>query len=113
MIDGELYLPAEWIADGARRTETGVPANTELATKGDLALVLLQRALASGHWTGRWVTGDAVYGSDSGLRDGMDAAGCWANPGSGAAKSAPAVTKNFLRRVCFKSLPRTVLTPNE
>ena len=77
LIDGELYLPAEWIADEARRTETGVPASTELATKGDLALALLQRALASGHWTGRWVTGDAVYGSDSGLRDGVAAADCW------------------------------------
>ncbi|MDQ2807131.1 MAG: transposase, partial [Chloroflexota bacterium] len=77
LIDGELYLPQAWIDDAARRRETGVPVLTTLATKGDLALWLLERAWASGHWQGRWVTGDAVYGSDSGLRDGVDAAGRW------------------------------------
>ncbi len=77
LIDGELYLPQVWIDDATRRRETGVPVTTALATKGDLALRLLERAWASGHWQGRWVTGDAVYGSDPGLRAGVDATGRW------------------------------------
>ena len=75
LLDGDLYLPQEWIADTKRRQHAGVPPAVELQTKGDLALALLTRAQAGQHFQGRWVTGDAVYGSDSGLRDGVAQAG--------------------------------------
>lgn len=51
LIDGELYLPPVWIDDAARRRETGVPVLTTPATKGDLALRLLERPGRAG--TGR------------------------------------------------------------
>lgn len=75
LLDGDLYLPKEWTDDPLRCAGAGVPKNTTLQTKGDLALALLQRAQKAGPWPGQWVTGDAVYGTDSGLRDGLAAAG--------------------------------------
>jgi SRSO17 transposase len=74
LLDGELYLPQEWIAAAARRKAAGVPPTTTLQTKGDLALALLQRTRKTGHLRGQWVTGDAVYGSDADLRAAVDAA---------------------------------------
>lgn len=75
LLDGDLYLPQEWIADAKRRQRAGVPQSVELQTKGELALALLARVQAGHQLQGRWVTGDAVYGSDSGLRDGVEQAG--------------------------------------
>lgn len=48
-----------------------------MQTKGDLALTILQRTLKAGHLRGRWVSGDAVYGSDPALRDGVEQAGLY------------------------------------
>ncbi|MDQ2808496.1 MAG: IS701 family transposase [Chloroflexota bacterium] len=72
LLDGDLYLPQEWIADPARCKAAGGPPNSTLQTKGDLALTLLQRTQQTGHLRGHWVTGDAVYGSDAVLRDAVD-----------------------------------------
>lgn len=77
LLDGELYLPQQWIDDADRRRVAGVPTQTTLQTKGDLALTILQRTLKAGHLRGRWVTGDAVYGSDPALRDGVEQAGLY------------------------------------
>jgi SRSO17 transposase len=77
LIDGELYLPKEWIDDPKRRARAGVPGSATLQTKGDLALTLLQRALKAGHLQAQWVTGDCVYGSDAGLRDGLTQEGVY------------------------------------
>jgi SRSO17 transposase len=74
LLDGDLYLPKHWIEDHARRKAAGVPATTTMQTKGDLAWALLERARQTGQWAGRWVTGDAVYGSDPALRDAVDGA---------------------------------------
>ncbi len=74
LLDGDLYLPQEWIAAAPRRKAAGVPVDVALQTKGDLALALLQRTLQTGHLAGRWVTADAVYGSDPDLRDALDQA---------------------------------------
>lgn len=66
-LDRELYLPEEWAADGARRTEAGVPATVAFATKGQLARTMLERAFAAGV-PAAWVTGDEVYGNAGQLR---------------------------------------------
>lgn len=63
LLDRELYLPREWAGDADRRKETGVPKAVEFATKLVLARRMIDRALAAGV-TARWVTADAVYGSD-------------------------------------------------
>ena len=61
LIDRELYLPKEWIADEVRGNEAGIPADAKHRTKPELALEMLQRAFASGI-KADWVVGDNVYG---------------------------------------------------
>jgi SRSO17 transposase len=67
LLDRELYLPQEWTEEKERLKEAGVQENVGFATKLVMARRLIERA-----WEGgvpfRWVTGDAVYGSDSRLR---------------------------------------------
>jgi SRSO17 transposase len=63
LLDRALYLPKEWAADADRRDEAGVPGGVEFATKLVLARRMIDRAVAAGV-TARWVTADAVYGSD-------------------------------------------------
>ncbi len=60
-LDRELYLPAEWADDDARRAEAGVPEAVRFATKPDLAQRMLERTLDAGIAVA-WVVADAVYG---------------------------------------------------
>ena len=60
-IDRALYLPQEWIADGDRRDEAGIPLATRFMTKITLAQQLLARAFAA-EVPARWVVADAFYG---------------------------------------------------
>jgi SRSO17 transposase len=62
-IDRALYLPKEWAADTERRKGAGVPGEVAFATKIVLARRMIDRAVAAGV-PARWVTADAVYGSD-------------------------------------------------
>jgi SRSO17 transposase len=66
-MDRELYLPTEWAADAARRTEAHVPEQVGFHTKPQLAKAMLERALDAGVPAG-WVTADEVYGGDARLR---------------------------------------------
>ena len=66
-LDRELYLPQTWAGDGERRRESGVPEGVAFHTKGQLARVMIARALAAGVPFG-WVAGDTVYGNDRRLR---------------------------------------------
>jgi SRSO17 transposase len=67
LVDRELYLPAEWAKDPARRAEAHVPGEVGFQTKPQLARQLLARALDAGVPAG-WVTADEVYGGDARLR---------------------------------------------
>ncbi len=73
-LDRALYLPQEWAADVARRHEAGVPEAVTFQTKGQLAQLLLARALQAGvpH---AWITGDEVYGNDGHLRRWLETQG--------------------------------------
>jgi SRSO17 transposase len=66
-IDRELYLPKAWTEDRARCAEAGIGPDVEFATKPQLALQMLTRALDAEVPAG-WVAGDEVYGQHSGLR---------------------------------------------
>jgi SRSO17 transposase len=66
-IDRELYLPKAWTEDRERCAEAGIGPEVEFATKPELALAMLTRALDAEVPAG-WVAGDEVYGQHSGLR---------------------------------------------
>ena len=66
-LDRELYLPRAWIDDRDRCLAAGIGPEVAFATKPELALAMLTRALDAGVPAG-WVTADEIYGQHSGLR---------------------------------------------
>jgi SRSO17 transposase len=66
-LDRELYLPKSWTEDRSRCREAGVPDAVGFATKPELAMAMIARALDAGVPAG-WVTGDEVYGQHYRLR---------------------------------------------
>ena len=65
--DRELYLPKAWMVDRPRCEQAAVPDDVEFATKPELAIRMLTRALDAGV-PASWLTGDEVYGLHPGLR---------------------------------------------
>jgi SRSO17 transposase len=66
--DFELYLPEEWINDPARRREAKIPEDFCFKTKVDLALDMVDRAVAN-KVPGDIVLADTAYGRSSKFRD--------------------------------------------
>ena len=66
-LDRELYLPKSWAEDMARRAEARIDEDVEFATKPELAMSMIGRAIDAGVPAG-WVTADEVYGQHSRLR---------------------------------------------
>lgn len=69
-IDFALYLPESWTEDRARRREARIPDNVQFATKTELALRLLKRAVARGAPPGL-VLADQAYGTSREFRKGV------------------------------------------
>lgn len=67
LVDRELYLPKSWCQAPARCREAGVPKGKTFATKPQLAMTMLSRALAAGIKPD-YVLADEVYGSDGKFR---------------------------------------------
>ena len=63
LLDRALYLPKEWTDDRPRCRAAGVADAVGFATKIVLARRMVERAVAAGV-PAKWVTADAVYGSD-------------------------------------------------
>lgn len=63
LLDRRLYLPKPWTEDIERRSAAGVPKSVRFATKIVLARRMIAAALEAGV-PARWITADAVYGSD-------------------------------------------------
>jgi SRSO17 transposase len=61
-IDFALYLPEAWTEDHARRGEARIPADVQFATKPELSLQLMQRALNNGIPPGL-VLADQAFGT--------------------------------------------------
>jgi SRSO17 transposase len=57
LIDRELYLPESWVGDPGRCAAAGIPEGPVFATKPELTLRMITRALDAGTPAG-WVTGD-------------------------------------------------------
>jgi SRSO17 transposase len=71
LLDRALYLPEPWTTDPARRTEAGIPATVEFATKGELAQAMLEQAFVA-QVPAAWVVADTVYGGEE-LRHWLEA----------------------------------------
>ncbi len=69
-IGFRLYLPEEWASDIKRRRSVGVPDEVVFARKWELALELLDEALAA-KLPPRLVLADAGYGDSTEFRDGL------------------------------------------
>ncbi len=69
-----LYLPQEWVDDGARRSKAGVPDDITFKTKPEIALDQLRWACEAGLPRGVALM-DAGYGNNSGLRADITALG--------------------------------------
>ena len=70
-LDRELYLPEDWVEDWERCDDAGVPKDTPFRTKPEQARLMLDRARVAG-FQPEWTLGDAVYGSDPGLRRALE-----------------------------------------
>jgi SRSO17 transposase len=75
-LDRRLFLPEEWAKDRPRRAEAGVPDGVVFRTKPELALGMLQDALAEGTPL-RWVGGDSVHGDSPTFVQGVRLLGKW------------------------------------
>ena len=67
LVGRALYLPEEWANGAERREEAGVPGEVAFATKIVSARRMIDRAVAAGS-RAKWVTADAVCGSDCHFR---------------------------------------------
>lgn len=76
LIDRRLFLPQEWAEDAARRAEAGVPESVVFRTKPELALEMVQQAVARGV-PFCWVTADSVYGDSPTFVQGVRGLGKW------------------------------------
>jgi SRSO17 transposase len=63
LLDGQLFVPEAWFDDAqaAKRDQTGMPAELAFLTKPQIALLLLERALARGGLGARWLAADGLW----------------------------------------------------
>jgi SRSO17 transposase len=76
LIDRRLCLPQEWADNGPRRQQAGVPESVVFRSKPELALEMVQQAVARGV-PFRWVTADSVYGDSPTFVQGVRGLGKW------------------------------------
>jgi SRSO17 transposase len=79
LVDHHLFLPEEWFDDDhqERWEKCGIPEETTFQTKPELALEMLQAAVAEGTLRFRWVTCDELYGRNTAFLDGVADLGRW------------------------------------
>jgi SRSO17 transposase len=70
LIDRRIYLPKSWTGDPQRCAAAGVPAEVEFATKPELALEMITKAVAAGT-PAAWAAADEAYGDNGAFRAGI------------------------------------------
>ena len=72
LVDKRLYLPESWTSDPGRCQAAGIPEDSRAyRSKTELALAMLQCALARPHLQAQWVTGDDEFGRNPKFRSGV------------------------------------------
>ncbi|MFN0054840.1 MAG: IS701 family transposase, partial [Planctomycetales bacterium] len=71
LLDAQLYLPEEWASDLERRRRAHIPDEVEFRTKPQIAMDLIDRALANGIRVLAW-TADELYGQNAEFLNGLD-----------------------------------------
>jgi len=79
LVEGQLFMPAEWFdeAHTERWQACGAPEDLMFKTKPEIGLALLQNAQKRGNLPFSWVAADELYGDSPTFRDGVDALGKW------------------------------------
>ena len=79
LVEGQLFMPAEWFDEThtERWQACGAPEDLTFKTKPEIGLELLQKAQKRGHLPFSWVAADELYGDSPAFRDGVDALGKW------------------------------------
>ena len=76
LVDKRLYLPEGWTSDQERCAAAGVPTERRsYRSKTELALEMLEAALALGHLQAGWVAGDDAFGMSPSFREELAALG--------------------------------------
>ena len=74
LIDRQLYLPLDWLADQDRCQAASIPASVRFQTKPELAVQMLERIFQAAVPIA-WVVADTVYGGNLDLRTWLEAHG--------------------------------------
>ena len=76
LVDKRLYLPESWTSGQERCVAAGVPTERQsYHSKTELALELLETAMALGHLKAGWVAGDGAFGMSPSFREDLAALG--------------------------------------
>ncbi len=76
LVDKRLYLPVGWTSDAERCQAARVPEQKRrYRSKTELALEMVEQALARGHLRAGWVAGDDAFGMSPSFREGLSALG--------------------------------------
>lgn len=76
LLDGDVFIPEDWMEDRQRRREAGVPEEMVFRTKPQIALDLLRRSIETGVQL-RWLAADALYGRSASFRNEVARLGLW------------------------------------
>jgi SRSO17 transposase len=79
IVAGRLFMPESWFDDAhaQKRQACGVPTDLTFQTNPQIALALLQEAVARGSLPFQWVAADELYGDAPAFRDGVAPLGKW------------------------------------
>jgi SRSO17 transposase len=109
LIDRELYVPQDWLADRVRCRQAGIPDTLAFRTKPDLAIAMLER-LHQAQVPLDWVVADSVYGGHLELRTWLEAHQYHYVGAVACDEPVVLATPTGVRRVEVRDVPALLLT---